>query len=274
MYRKTILFYGFLFLLVFPWLGFTPCRAQTGELPVAVEHLFRAKYPDADIREIEMEDGFLKVEFKFQGQESEAFFRHHLWVATTTKIRYRMLPQAVKEAFPSTRYTIKNIDDIYLIERPEVDPVYEIEIEAGDDDINLYYAADGNIVNAIAAYEAECHIDQIPAPVFQSFRRRYPHARFQECELENGRYEFELLDGGVKKEAYFSADGQWLYTQWEVKNRALPLAVVQCVQRHYAGYKIDEAHCYDTVKDLFYLLELEMGNREVEVKISPDGKLL
>ena len=87
--------------------------------------------------------------------------------------------------------------------------------------------------------------------------------------------EVDILDGKVKRELLFKADGSWVQTKTDVHTSELPSAVVAAIKASpYATYEIDDAEFIQTPSEEWYLVELEQGKLEVDLRITEDGIIL
>jgi hypothetical protein len=116
----------------------------------------------------------------------------------------------------------------------------------------------------------------VPQPVKTAFTTKFPKANGVKWELEDGKdYEAEFKESGKERSATFSPNGQWLETETEIKPAALPAAVTQAIATSFAGSKIEEAETVETPdRGTFYEVELEQGERTLEVQFAADGTVL
>ena len=122
------------------------------ELPQAVFNNFRSIYPEARIKEWEWEkkEMLYEVEFIMNGESYEAFFTSDgKWIRTEREIKKSELPQAVKESFSQSEFSKWKIDDIEEQFLPEQHLIYEIEVEQGEQEYDLYFKPDGTLVNTV-----------------------------------------------------------------------------------------------------------------------------
>lgn len=116
---------------------------------------------------------------------------------------------------------------------------------------------------------------EAPEKVKTAFLQKYPNATKIKWEKENEKeWEAEFKLDGKEYTVSFDSDGKWLETETEIKKSEIPEAVKSLIDSLYAGYKIDEAEFVETSQGKFYEFELEKGESEIEVSISPEGKLI
>ncbi|MDD3491275.1 MAG: PepSY-like domain-containing protein, partial [Paludibacter sp.] len=67
------------------------------------------------------------------------------WLMTETDIRRSKIPAAVKSTLDKSEYAGWRIDDVDCLEYANADPVYVLDMEKGESEVDLYYAADGTL---------------------------------------------------------------------------------------------------------------------------------
>lgn len=105
---------------------------------------------------------------------------------------------------------------------------------------------------------------------------KYPGAQVIKIEREdNKNIEADIIHDKLSKEVVFDLKNNWLHTSWDVRISELPQAVSDIVNDPaYAGYHIDDADFVETPNGNYYLLELEKGNSERNVRVDETGKVL
>ncbi|MBK8614663.1 MAG: PepSY-like domain-containing protein [Flavobacteriales bacterium] len=116
----------------------------------------------------------------------------------------------------------------------------------------------------------------VPQPVKTAFATKFPTATGVKWELEDAtEYEAEFKENGKERSATFSATGQWMETETEMKPAELPAAVTQAIATSFAGSKVKETETVETPdRGTFYEVELEQGERTLEVQFAADGTVL
>lgn len=120
----------------------------------------------------------------------------------------------------------------------------------------------------------------VPQAVIDAFNKKYPDTYVYEWEWEkkDKLYEAEFFLRGVKYEALFSPDGQWVHTERDVSRDMVPKAVMESLfSSEYANWKIDDIEEHSTPDHpVLYEIEVKMKGpkREVYLYYLPDGKLL
>ncbi|RRD59559.1 PepSY-like domain-containing protein [Tannerella forsythia] len=249
-----------------------------------VEAVLAAKYPSAKNVEWKTQGAYKVADFKNNNTSTVAWFDQQAqWQMTETDIPYNALPAAVKSAFQASEYATWKIEDVDKIERLNMETVYVIEVEKGNKEVDLYYSPTGVLVKTVVdtdndQNDSDDYIHYIPQQpttgINKIIAQKYPKAKIVEVDRENGMIEVEIVDGNVRRDVYFDQSEKWLYTQTDVRVSSLPQNVVQAASASYPGYRIDDAEYWETPAGNYYLLELERGNSEIKVKISPSGQIV
>lgn len=122
-------------------------------VPQAVVEAFKRKYPESFVYEWEWikKEKLYEAEFMFKGNKHEAFFtKEGEWNRTEKEIAMKDLPQAVQDAFYKSEYSKWKIDDVKEIASDHKGLIYNIEVESGRKEIELYiyeFAGQWNLVN-------------------------------------------------------------------------------------------------------------------------------
>ena len=252
-----------------------------GYVSAETKAAFDEKYPSAKDVEWETRNDYLVVDFKQDRIEKEAWFDNSgSWYMTETDIPFEQLPGAVKTAFQQSEYADWKVDDVDMIERRDVETVYVLEVEQGKREVDLYYAQDGILVKTVLDADHnngyEDFIPSRPSSSVEAFiKEHYPSGRIVDVDRENGRTEVEILDGKFCRELLFDEGGAWLQTKTELHAAALPDVVMATIKAsEYADYRIDDVDFIETATGSFYLVELELGEREAMLRINEQGEII
>jgi len=249
-------------------------------IPTEVRNAFAERYPSAKKTEWENKGNYKVADFINNNMETSAWFDSNgIWYMTETDLPFNSLPQAVRDAFQGSEYSTWKIDDVDMLERKDTEVVYIIEVESQNQEMDLYYSAEGILIKAVPDNDNNDYEGQLPQPTptdIEAFiKEKYPQSRIIEIEHEKGRIEVDIIHDNRGKEVLFDTNNQWLYTSWEVRISQLPQAVANIINNsQYAGYHIDDADFVETPQGDYYLLELEKGNSEIEVKVDVDGNIV
>lgn len=123
------------------------------ELPQAVLNNFRLMYPNVPVKEWEWgkEEMLYEVEFITDGKKHEAYFtREGKWIRTEKEIKKSELPQAVMDSLEHSEFSGWKIDEAEELQLSENQLIYEIEVEQGEQEYDLYFQPDGTLVETIS----------------------------------------------------------------------------------------------------------------------------
>ena len=118
----------------------------------------------------------------------------------------------------------------------------------------------------------------LPPAVLGAFQKAYPKAVIKGTskEVEKGvtYYEVESVDGKMRRDLLYTADGKAVEVEEAIAPGALPPAVIKALDKAYPGYKILKAE--DMLKDGKKLFELaiEVNGKKMGVTIGPTGKII
>lgn len=245
-------------------------------LPASVQKAFSNKYPDSRFEEWEKKGGYYVIEFNNNNTEAEAWFNDDEWQMTETDIRYNDLPAAVKTAFKSSAYADWRVDDVDMVERLKMPTLYILDVEKGKMEYELYYLEDGSLLKEIADSDNDdVYLPQVPAEITKAINTMYPGAVILDVEMEKGMYEAEIMYENIEREVVFDHNFKWMYTKWDVRPSELSDAVLNYIQSTYPGYVVDDVEVYSTEADgIYFQIELEKGNSEIEIRIKANGELV
>lgn len=242
----------------------------------AIIKAFEAMFPQAGKVNWEVEKGYNVAEFRQDGTEMEAWFDGKgNWLMTESDIRFEALPEAVKTTFNASEYkTGWTIEDVDKIERVEMAVVFIIEVEKGDQDVDLHYAEDGTLIKTVADDNSPNVPELVNEVILRVIAEKYPNAVILEVDVENNLIEVDILDGKLHKEVIFNQKNEWLSTSWEVLQSNVPAVVMNAFNSsEYKNYKIDDIDFYETPLNSYYLFELDKEPTDIYLMITEDGQV-
>lgn len=250
---------------------------HSGSIPDAsILNAFNSKYPDAKKVEWETKANYKVAEFNYGSFETEAWFdQNGQWIMTETDIPYTQLPQPVRTHFESSEYSKWRLEDVDKLERVNTATLYIIEVEKGEVENDLYYAEDGTLIKTVADGENTGYEPTVIPDAIQKFlTEHYPGATILEYDREKLGVEVDILDKGIHKEVVFNTLNEWVYTEWDIRFADVPQVVTAALKAsQYGGYEIDDIDVIEKSDRLFYVFELEQGNKEITVTYTPDGHI-
>lgn len=92
-----------------------------------------------------------------------------------------------------------------------------------------------------------------------------------EYDREDGLAGGGDLARGTREDVYFNGQNAWVYTEWDIHRSELPEAVTAAIPAEYASYTIDDIEYVQTPDAEYYLVELECGKQEIELRITAEG---
>lgn len=251
-------------------------------VPQELTDALAKEHPNAQRIEWETKGTYYVADFHEDNFEKESWFTTDgVWQMTETDIRYADLPAAVRTAYEATiYYNDWRVDDVDKLERRGMDVVFIIEIEKGNQEMDLYYSENGILVKEVVDTDGGGSSEgYLPADVSAAIKEfiadKYPNARILDIEKEkNGMTEVEIIHENISKDVMFTADGAWAYTKWDINERHLDAVIKNAVTAAYPGYKIDDADFIETPDGSYFLVEMEQGEKEINVKVTAEGVIL
>ena len=239
---------------------------------------FSEKYPTATYVSWETKGTYFVAEFKEGSQSSDAWFNATgQWFMTETDLNWAQLPKSIQDAFSSSEYAQWKIEDVDQLERKEAETLYILEIEQGEQELDLYFNPTGVLIQAIN-HKDDDHQGLLPQPIPDKIKNTvlemYPNARLVDQETEHGITEVTIIDGTKSKEVKFNSSAEWLETEYDITVAEIPNTVVVTLNAQYpSSYVIDDAECHETPSGKFYHFEIEANGRESEINIREDGTI-
>lgn len=241
-----------------------------------IVNAFQDKYPDAKKVSWENKLDYKVAEFIQDNHSCEAWFdTSGKWIMTETDILFEQLPLPIQEHFVLSAYAGWRIDDVDKIERYNTETVYIIEVESGEQEVELYYSADGTLIKELSENAGESHQPVIITETINGFiASKYAGAKIVDYDSEINGIEVDIFHGGIYKDVYFNTSGEWLSTQWDIRQNEVPAIVLQSIASTYNGYEIEDIEYIETPEGIRYLFELEKGEKDIEVIIRGDGTFI
>ena len=258
-------------------IAFAGCEDDNIKVDTAIDNAFRQQYPDATRVEWEKKQGYYVADFRLNNTDAEAWYdRQGAWRMTERDVRYEQLPATVKTAFEAGEYSAWRIDDIDMLERPDAETVYIIEVEQGKVEYDLYYSTDGVLIKAVPdGGNSGGHQPSAVLPAVKEYiAAHYPQARIVDIDEEYNTIEVDIIDNKTPREVVFTKAGEWKYTKTEVRKADVPEVVLNALTAsEYGAWRIDDIDMYQTADGDYYLFELESGSREIDLKINTNGNI-
>lgn len=131
------------------------------------------------------------------------------------------------------------------------------------------------ITQKVKTYKASHSRDVIPpANLQQKFRADFPKASDVEWETAGEVYEVEFDVRFRDWKAYYDGGGNLLMTVEETYCSQLPAVVKNAAETKYPKYHFEDIDKIRRGTEVFYKMEMESRDTEVELLIQPDGTIL
>ena len=249
---------------------YIPSTPATG-----IEENIRTNYPDARITEIDYEHGMTEVDIIDGRTPRELLFDGSgAWVYTKTEVWRSDVPQTVMQALQNSEWAAYRIDDIDHYETPDKE-FYRFDLESAQGDVKVDVTLDGTVTLKQSDMPAQGNGQLVDAEVTGFISSKYPGARIVEYDYDKGLLEVEIWHENREKDVYFNGRNEWVYTEWDIRRSELPQAVTAAIAAsEWATFSIDDIEYVQTPTAEYYLVELERGNREIELRIAAEGTIL
>ena len=113
-----------------------------------------------------------------------------------------------------------------------------------------------------------------PKAVTDNFAKKFTGATKVKWESEEANeWEAEFKMNGNEMSASFDNAGKWINTEAVLSEKELPANVLKAVNDAYPGWKIESVESYETPEMKGYEMGIEKGKEELEIQVSPDGKI-
>lgn len=256
-------------------IAFSSCDDDNYIPEQAVITTFNSKYPDAKRIEWEVKAGYQVADFQLGANEAEAWFDSQgSWLMTETDIAYNDLPAAIRTSFEKSEYATWKKEDVDKLERVDFETTYILEVEQGENEVDLQYAEDGTCIKVIPdngnsnGYLPE----QVPQTITEAINKMYPGATILEYDNEAKGIEVDIIHQGIHKEVLFNSKNEWSYTEWDILQNNVPQLVMDAFKAsEYSSFRIDDINVLEKADGLFYVFEVEKGNQEAYLTISAEG---
>ncbi len=250
----------------------------------AYKSAFSTMYPDATDVTWTTQGGYNVATFK-SGSETVVVWLDDDgdWYMTDTDIPYTALPQAVRTAFEASEWATWTIDDVEEVTRLDMQIVYVIEVEneATGEEVELRYLPDGTLIGAVIDNDnddddnSDMLPTDLPEAITNFINTQYPGAIIVDRDNDDGMIEIDILHEGLIKELTFTGAGVWVETVTEFEDNNIPTFVTETLAAtEYASYEIDDVELVENSQEEYYVVEMEMGDHELTLKIMLDGTFI
>lgn len=218
------------------------------EPPETILNAFNNRYPDAQDTEWTVKNDYYVIEFKNFGQENTAWFNHlGQWAMLKTDLPLNQIPPTITASIQNTDYPGWKIEDADSISRAGMGTVYEVEVEKGAQDADLYYTLYGDLIKAVNAEGNEDAPVIVPEPVISLMELTYPDCELLDIQTNTSGVQLSLLDGKILKIGELTPMYTWKSTTWKISPSDVPSAVTN-------GFNASD-YGSDPVSSIYILLD-------------------
>lgn len=117
---------------------------------------------------------------------------------------------------------------------------------------------------------------RVSANLQEAFDAKYPNVSRVDWEQKGQFYEAEFIDNGYENKAWFTPDGAWVMTEYDLLFTQLPQAVQDAFKDgSYASWKVDDVDKIEkSDAGVIYVIEVESAGKEYELTYLEDGSLI
>ena len=116
--------------------------------------------------------------------------------------------------------------------------------------------------------------EKAPQEVLSAFSTKFPEATKVKWEMEKkGEWEAEFKLNGKEYSANFSVNGDWLETEYSIKESEIPANIRAILDQNFSNYEADEVEIAESPSGSSYEMGIEVGDEEFEVIIDSSGNL-
>jgi hypothetical protein len=136
----------------------------------------------------------------------------------------------------------------------------------------------------VRAAEEAVPVDKVPKAVMDALKSKFPQARIDKCHKEKEGdavvYDIEFKQEGRHCEADIKEDGTYINYEKAIPAKDLPRAAAEAIEKKYPKATTKEVMEETEVKGKdeklsAYEVVIETADKkEVEVRVSPEGKIL
>ncbi|EOR99300.1 hypothetical protein C799_03180 [Bacteroides thetaiotaomicron dnLKV9] len=242
----------------------------------SIEEYIQANYPGARITDIDREHGMTEVEILDGRICRELLFAGNgEWQYTKTEVYSNEVPEAVKSSLAQSEYAAYRIDDIDHYKTAEGE-FYRYDLESRNGDVKVDITPEGTLtlVQPGSGKPGQGNGQMVSVEISSFIHQKYPDARILEYDYDDGLLEVEIWHDRREKEVYFNGRNQWVYTEWDIRPDELPQAVKNAIlESQWVTFEIDDIEYVQTPQQEYYLIELENGKQEAELRVKADGTI-
>jgi hypothetical protein len=113
-----------------------------------------------------------------------------------------------------------------------------------------------------------------PAELQQKFKSDFAGAYDVEWETSGDIYEVEFDIRFKDYKGYYDKKGDLLMYTQEIRGSGLPAIVKNAATSKYPGYRFEDLKKIQRGSEIFYKMEMERGDTEIELLMKSDGTII
>ncbi|RIJ47666.1 hypothetical protein D1614_13885 [Maribellus luteus] len=116
----------------------------------------------------------------------------------------------------------------------------------------------------------------VNAAVESTFEAKYPNVNKVDWDLKSTYYVAEFAMENSEMEAWFSQDGNWIYTETDLAYQQLPEVIRNSFEAgEYASWEIDDVDKVERPEgESLFIMEVESGDKELDLYFTDEGELI
>lgn len=246
---------------------------QLAHLPPAVQRTIRQQKGNGKLDSIEKDtDGgvvIYDVEVT-RGGRSRSFTVDESGKLLDVEVFLDELPPAVRR----TIQTVAGSNTVEEIDKSveDGDTTYDVEVTLGDKTRSFTIGASGRLI------DAEIFMQELPAAVQAAIQKEAGSDKPQEIRKcvdgDEVTYDVELAGNGHMRTLSFDPDGQLWYDEQDVNLSDAPEPVQKQIKTFAGAGKVVSVSKIVEDGDISYDAEVQDGEQEKAVSVSPDGKVI
>ena len=243
---------------------------------------FAKMYPNAGNAKWSTKGGYLVADFTEKGNTNTAYFDEQgEWFMTDTDIETNALPQVISQAIKASKWSTWRVDDVDVIKREGTEEIYSVELEKGNEEIELIFSANGKLLEVIIDEDdddddddhSEHIVPEIPASIEKYINDNYPNAKILDRDTDDDGVEVDIYFNNKKIELTFTAAGKWISTETEYENGDAPEFAKAAIAAKYPGAVIEDADHYKSATKEYCEVEIKVAGKEYELRVTADGTI-
>jgi hypothetical protein len=118
----------------------------------------------------------------------------------------------------------------------------------------------------------------VPAEALKAFETAFPNAKVngynKEIESDSAFFEFETVEGTIKRDILYTADGTLVEVEEKLTTENIPAEIVKAVTTDMPKAKIVRGEKTTKGSEVTYEVKIKAGKKTGKVILSADGKII